>query len=50
LSGRLGHANAATTLGMCAHFMALSDRDSAATVRALVAPHTVKSRTNTASD
>jgi integrase len=30
VSGRLGHANAATTLGVCAHFVDASDRDAAA--------------------
>ncbi len=32
VSGRLGHANAATTLGVYAHFVAESDRDAAATI------------------
>ena len=32
VSGRLGHANAATTLGVYAHFLAESDRDAAATI------------------
>ncbi len=32
VSGRLGHSNAATTLGVYAHFVAESDRDAAATM------------------
>ena len=32
VSGRLGHAKAATTLGVYAHFLAESDRDAAATI------------------
>jgi integrase len=32
VSGRLGHANAATTLGVYAHFLAESDRDAATTI------------------
>jgi integrase len=32
VSGRLGHANAATTLGVYAHFLAESDRDAASTI------------------
>lgn len=32
VSGRLGHANAATTLGVYAHFLAESDRDAAVTI------------------
>jgi integrase len=39
VSGRLGHANAATTLGVYAHFMQESDRHSAAVLGALVAPN-----------
>ncbi len=38
VSGRLGHANAATTLGVYAHFVEESDRDAAATLGALLAP------------
>jgi integrase len=38
VSGRLGHANAATTLGVYAHFIEESDRDAAAKLGALVAP------------
>jgi hypothetical protein len=49
VGGRLGHVNAATTLGVYAHFMAESDRDAAATVGALVAPRKVKNRANAAS-
>ena len=37
VSGRLGHANAATTLGVYAHFVEESDRDAAATLGALLA-------------
>lgn len=37
VSGRLGHANAATTLGVYAHFLEASDRDAAATLGALLA-------------
>jgi integrase len=36
VSGRLGHANAATTLGVYAHFVEESDRDAAATLGALL--------------
>jgi hypothetical protein len=32
VSGRLGHANAATTLGVYAHFLAESDRVAANTI------------------
>lgn len=35
ISGRLGHANAARTLGVYAHFLTESDRDAAATVEDL---------------
>jgi integrase len=37
VSGRLGHANAATTLGVYAHFVESSDRDAAAKLEALLA-------------
>jgi len=37
VSGRLGHANAATTLGVYAHFVEESDREAAATLGALIA-------------
>ena len=40
VSGRLGHANAATTLGVYAHFVKESDREAAATLGALLAPGT----------
>jgi integrase len=36
VSGRLGHANAATTLGVYAHFVEASDRDAATTLGALL--------------
>lgn len=36
VSGRLGHANAATTLGVYAHFLAESDREAAETLGELV--------------
>jgi integrase len=36
VSGRLGHSNAATTLGVYAHFVEESDRDAAAKLGALV--------------
>jgi integrase len=36
VSGRLGHANAATTLGVYAHFVEQSDRDAAEKLSALV--------------
>ena len=36
VSGRLGHANAATTLGVYAHFVEESDRDAAAKLGALL--------------
>lgn len=38
VSGRLGHANAATTLGVYAHFLEESDQQAAATLGALVSP------------
>jgi integrase len=38
VSGRLGHANAATTLGVYAHFLDASDRDAAAILGAFVEP------------
>jgi len=38
VSGRLGHANAATTLGVYAHFIEASDRDAANKLGALVHP------------
>jgi len=36
VSGRLGHANAATTLGVYAHFLASSDRDAANVITELL--------------
>jgi integrase len=36
VSGRLGHANAATTLGVYAHFIEASDRDAATKLGALL--------------
>ncbi|HEY5273757.1 MAG TPA: tyrosine-type recombinase/integrase [Acidimicrobiales bacterium] len=36
VSGRLGHSNAATTLGVYAHFVEASDRDAATTLGALL--------------
>jgi len=36
VSGRLGHANAATTLGVYAHFLEASDRDAANTLGAVL--------------
>ncbi len=38
VSGRLGHSNAATTLGVYAHFVEESDREAAAKLGALIAP------------
>jgi integrase len=38
VSGRLGHANAATTLGVYAHFVEESDRDAADALGAVLAP------------
>lgn len=38
VSGRLGHANAATTLGVYAHFVEESDRDAAVKLGALINP------------
>ena len=40
VSGRLGHANAATTLGVYAHFLQESDREAAAALGALIASKT----------
>jgi integrase len=36
VSGRLGHSNAATTLGVYGHFLEASDRDAAATLGSLL--------------
>jgi integrase len=38
VSGRLGHANAATTLNVYAHFLAASDRDAAEVMAGLLRP------------
>jgi integrase len=38
VSGRLGHANAATTLGVYAHFLEESDRDAAEKIGAILTP------------
>jgi len=38
VSGRLGHANAATTLGVYAHFLEVSDRDAAAILGSFIEP------------
>jgi integrase len=45
VSGRLGHANAATTLGVYAHFVEESDRDAAATLGALLKARGADKRT-----
>ena len=44
VSGRLGHANAATTLGVYAHFLEESDREAAATLGALLGIGPARSR------
>lgn len=44
VSGRLGHANAATTLGVYAHLVEESDRDAAATLGALLSGGTAPKR------
>jgi integrase len=36
VSGRLGHSNAATTLGVYGHFLEASDREAAATLGSLL--------------
>jgi integrase len=38
VSGRLGHANAATTLGVYAHFVEESDRDAAEKIGVILTP------------
>ena len=38
VSGRLGHANAATTLNVYGHFLEASDREAAAVMAALLGP------------
>lgn len=45
VSGRLGHANAATNLGVYAHFVEQSDREAAATLGALVSAKPAAGRT-----
>jgi integrase len=40
VSGRLGHANAATTLGVYAHFVEESDRDAAEKIGSMLTPTT----------
>jgi integrase len=45
VSGRLGHANAATTLGVYAHFVEASDRDAATTLGALLESQAPSERT-----
>jgi integrase len=40
VSGRLGHANAATTLGVYAHFVEESDRDAAEKIGSILTPTT----------
>ncbi len=44
VSGRLGHANAATTFGVYAHFVEESDRDAAAKLEAILTPKKSVSR------
>ncbi len=44
VSGRLGHANAATTLGVYAHFVEESDRDAADTLATLLTPTQKKAK------
>jgi integrase len=44
VSGRLGHANAATTLGVYAHFVEESDRDAAAKLGSLLTPSKARKR------
>jgi len=44
VSGRLGHSNAATTLGVYAHFVEESDREAAAMLGALVAAPAVEKK------
>ena len=39
VSGRLGHANAATTLGVYAHFVEESDRDAAEKIGSILTPN-----------
>jgi integrase len=42
VSGRLGHSNAATTLGVYAHFVAESDRDAAKTIGSVLKRRLIK--------
>lgn len=42
VSGRLGHANAATTLGVYAHFVEESDRDAAEKIGSILTPNAEK--------
>jgi integrase len=42
VSGRLGHANAATTLGVYAHFVEESDRDAAELIGSILTPNAEK--------
>lgn len=42
VSGRLGHANAATTLGVYAHFVEESDRDAAEKIGSILSPNAEK--------
>ena len=42
VSGRLGHANASTTLNVYAHFVESSDRDAAATIGSILKVAEVK--------
>lgn len=44
VSGRLGHANAATTFGVYAHFVEESDREAAAKLELILAPKKAVSR------
>lgn len=45
VSGRLGHASAATTLGVYAHFVEESDRDAAEKIGSILTPETTKKAT-----
>ncbi len=48
VSGRLGHANAVTTLGVYAHFVEASDRDAAGAMGALLGPRSADTDNETA--
>ena len=50
VSGRLGHANAATTLGVYAHFLAESDREAANTLDEILKSSTAPSGGTDAAD